>query len=101
MNHSQNKPQGGTSEHFMKVEFGIEITNMAVACKFGQRCLEEFDSSLCCEITKEGSNFLYVTPVSTFKSSNCKYVRLIKVDEQKVHICTCPLRFKIYQKYRI
>lgn len=85
----------------MEVAIDIESINSSASCKFGQKCLEEFNSSLCCEIMKEGSSYLFVTPVSTFKSSNCTFVRKIKHDNQDVNICTCPVRLNIYQKYNI
>ena len=85
----------------MKVEIDIECSNKPTTCKFAQTCLNKFDSSLCCEIIREGSHDLFVSPVSTFKSSNCSYLRQIEFDGRDVHTCSCPVRMEIYRKYTI
>jgi hypothetical protein len=85
----------------MKIEIGKEHSDRTKTCKFDQKCLEEFDSSLCCNIIKEGPHYLLVDPVSTFKSSNCSYIRQIKNDDQEVQICSCPVRLEIFKKYKI
>lgn len=85
----------------MKVEIDIESSNRTRTCRFAQKCLEDFDKSWCCKIIKEGSHYLIVSPVSTFKSSNCSYIRQIKDDEQNIHICSCPVRLAIFRKYNI
>lgn len=75
------------------------IISRSLTCKFGEKCLEEFDSSLCCEIIREGEDYLVVSPVSTFKSTNCSFVKLIRYKNSTHHICTCPIRLEIYRKY--
>jgi len=85
----------------MKVDIDIGIINNTETCKFGNKCLEEFDTSLCCDILTEGSNYLFVSPVSTFKSSNCSYIREVRQDDRQAYICTCPLRLEIFRKYNL
>ncbi len=80
----------------MKID--IDITNKAVTCNFSKKCLEDMDTSLCCEIVERKPLFLLVRPASTFKSSNCSYRRTIKNDTQEVHVCSCPIRIEIYDK---
>ena len=75
------------------------IISSSLDCKFGQKCLETFDNSLCCEILREDKDFLVVSPVSTFKSTNCSFVKLVKSGESEHHICTCPIRLEIFRKY--
>lgn len=85
----------------MKVDIDIEHFNRTKTCRFAKKCLEDFDSSLCCEIIKECTHYLIVSPVSTFKSSNCSYIRQIKADDNDVHVCSCPVRLAIFRKYKI
>jgi len=85
----------------MKVEIDEEHSKRTTTCKFDQKCLEEFDSSLCCNILKKGPHYLFVKPVSTFKSSNCSYMQKIKNDDQEMQICSCPVRLEIFRKYKI
>lgn len=84
----------------MKVEIDGEHYSRSKTCHFDHKCLEEFDSSLCCNITGEGSHYLFVDPVSTFKSSNCSYKRQIKSEDKEVQICSCPVRLEIFKKYK-
>jgi len=85
----------------MEVTMDIDISNKAELCKFGQKCLEGFDYSSCCTINKADENYLFVTPVSTFKSQNCSYIRKIRKDDVETHICTCPIRMEIFLKLSI
>ena len=73
-----------------------EIINKAKSCEFGQQCLKDFDDSLCCEIIDREVNSLLIKPVSTFKSENCSFLKIIKQDDKDVHVCSCPVRLEIY-----
>lgn len=84
----------------MKIDIAIESIDKAVNCRFGNLCLEKFDSTLCCEIEKETSHTLIVRPVSSFKSTNCTYRKTIQADDREVNICLCPVRIAIYRKYK-
>ncbi len=85
----------------MKIDVDIECSNRTTNCKYDQKCLEDFDNSLCCEIVRESSNYLLVSPVSTFKSTYCSYIRMIESDDKEIPICCCPIRIEIYRKYNI
>ena len=85
----------------MKIDIDIENSNNTTACRFAHTCLGNFDRSLCCEIIREGDNVLIVSPVSTFKSSNCSYVEKVKVDNRAIHVCSCPVRLEIFRKHQI
>lgn len=85
----------------IEIEIDIDETDKIETCKFGQTCLKNFDLSLCCTINREGEGYLVVTPVSTFKSSNCSFVREMPLEGEETHVCTCPVRLKIYKKYKV
>ncbi len=65
-------------------------------CKFSRKCLENFDTALCCTVQGTEEGLLIIEPVSSFKSSNCSYKREIRHDTGTTHICTCPVRRAIY-----
>ncbi len=83
----------------MTEKIDIGKTNHALSCKFSMTCMEDFDASLCCDIIQERSHDLIVSPVSTFKSSNCSYLETVISDGQEMTICYCPVRIEIFRKY--
>jgi len=42
----------------MKLKIDKDIIAKAKSCNFSKKCLEDFDSSLCCDVTEKCSNFL-------------------------------------------
>jgi len=83
----------------MTLKIDKNIIDKVKTCNFAKKCLEDFDSALCCDIVEKCSTFLVVKPTSSFKSSNCSHCHPINNEGIDVHICSCPIRLELYHKY--
>lgn len=83
----------------MALNIDKDIIDKAKNCIFAKMCLENFDSTLCCDIVEQCTAFLVVKPTSSFKSSNCLYCNTINNDGTDVHICSCPVRIELYKEF--
>lgn len=82
----------------MTLKIDKDIIDQIKTCNFGKKCLEGLDSALCCDVVKVCSTFLVVKPISSFKSCNCSHCHQINKEGVDIHICSCPMRLKLYRK---
>lgn len=84
----------------MTAKIDQETTDSVTSCAFAKKCLECFNDALCCTVIEKRTNFLIVEPVSLFKSNNCTFKNIVKINDEDVHICTCSVRAKMYKNQK-